>query len=433
LDVYSPDDTSHIGKLTKQKQTAEPIIGSNAIKHIWYDFHAECKGGRWDKLSNLLDQVTPTLNGQGYFSAVPISSESSTDWEIKSAQDGVVRTNCMDCLDRTNVVQSMFGRYILYRQLQERKGLQSKYSDIRRTSRRTLPLEYIVGYRKQPLTLPWLEGEMAHRCLWADNADSISRLYAGTPALKGDFTRTGKRTKRGAMNDGVNSLQRYYLNNFIDADRQEGMDLLVGSTQFNFIASEGDDDSARALVLRELSNDRRGFDKSHIRIKRKSIEENNTSQQGVDSRELLLNWLPGDLRFHMKNEAERSRVPLSLAAEEEHVDAESSSDFLMAVTSSAANNSDALTNIDAFETLQSIDQRSSAERPWWAKSENKMIHSLLDVRNEISNMVVPALKGKKAFVAAVLVFCKAPILSAALITSLIASSFLEEDDRGQQL
>jgi hypothetical protein len=62
-----------------------------------------------------------------------------------------------------------------------------------------------------------------------------------------------------------------------------------------------------------------------------------------------------------------------------------------------------------------------------------MIHSLLDVRNEISNMVVPALKGKKAFVAAVLVFCKAPILSAALITSLIASSFLEEDDRGQQL
>ena len=27
------------------------------------------------------------------------------------------------------------------------------------------------------------------------------------------------------MNDGANSLQRYYLNNFIDADRQEGMDL----------------------------------------------------------------------------------------------------------------------------------------------------------------------------------------------------------------
>ena len=134
----------------------------------------------------------------------------------------------------------------------------------------------------------------------------------------------------------------------------------------------------------------------------------------------------------MKNEAERSRVPLSLAAEEEHVDAESSSDFLMTVTS-AANNANALTNIDAFETLQSIDQRSSAERPWWAKSENKMIHSLLDVRNEISNMVVPALKGKKAFIAAVFVFCKAPILSAALITSLIASTFLAEDDRGQQL
>jgi hypothetical protein len=56
-------------------------------------------------------------------------------------------------------------------------------------------------------------------------ADAISILYAGTPALKGDLTRTGKRTKRGAMIDGANSLQRYYLKNFIDADLLEGMDL----------------------------------------------------------------------------------------------------------------------------------------------------------------------------------------------------------------
>ena len=45
--------------------------------------------------------------------------------------------------------------------------------------------------------------------------DAISRLYAGTPALKRDFTRTGKRTKLGALDDGMNSLQRYYLNNFL--------------------------------------------------------------------------------------------------------------------------------------------------------------------------------------------------------------------------
>ena len=31
----------------------------------------------------------------------------------KSAQKGIFRTNCMDCLDRTNVVQSVIGRQLL--------------------------------------------------------------------------------------------------------------------------------------------------------------------------------------------------------------------------------------------------------------------------------------------------------------------------------
>ena len=84
----------------------------------------------------------------------------------------------------------------------------------------------------------------------ADNADHISRLYAGTPALKGDFTRTGKRTRRGALDDGVNSLQRYYVNNFIDADRQEGMDLLVGDAEFNSETSiQVDDPSCIFTIL----------------------------------------------------------------------------------------------------------------------------------------------------------------------------------------
>src|SRR2546423_764686 len=34
-------------------------------------------------------------------------------------QTSVIRTNCMDCLDRTNVVQSMFARLALTRQLSD--------------------------------------------------------------------------------------------------------------------------------------------------------------------------------------------------------------------------------------------------------------------------------------------------------------------------
>lgn len=43
-----------------------------------------------------------------------------------------------------------------------------------------------------------------------------SMLYAGTPALKGDFTRTGQRTKLGLLQDGTNSAIRYVVNNFQD-------------------------------------------------------------------------------------------------------------------------------------------------------------------------------------------------------------------------
>jgi len=35
------------------------------------------------------------------------------DGALFSAQDGVFRTNCIDCLDRTNVVQGMLAKRVL--------------------------------------------------------------------------------------------------------------------------------------------------------------------------------------------------------------------------------------------------------------------------------------------------------------------------------
>jgi hypothetical protein len=55
----------------------------------------------------------------------------------------------------------------------------------------------------------------------------MSIQYAGTGALKSDFTRVGKRTTYGVMRDGVNSLTRYILNNFYDGFRQDSIDLFL--------------------------------------------------------------------------------------------------------------------------------------------------------------------------------------------------------------
>ncbi|RCH84503.1 hypothetical protein CU098_007509, partial [Rhizopus stolonifer] len=121
-------------------------------------------------------------------------------------QTGVFRTNCMDCLDRTNVVQSAFGRSVLNLQLM-RFGI-SEY-----------PEQGIKYYD---------EFERIFNNVWANNGDMISRMYAGTSALKGDFTRTGKRNITGMMNDASNSLARMYFNTIKDFWRQATVDYILG-------------------------------------------------------------------------------------------------------------------------------------------------------------------------------------------------------------
>ena len=287
------------------------LLNKSCISHIWFDFHAECRKGRWDRLSYLLEDVRPCLDNHGYFCVIP---DTKSVWKIIKLQDGVVRTNCMDCLDRTNVVQSMFGRYILFRQFGDRLGLKS-------AAKRHLPLGYNIAFKRKMLTLPWNTGEIAHRLLWADNADSISRLYAGTNALKGDFTRTGKRTKRGALDDGVNSLTRFYLNNFLDADRQEGMDLLTGFAKFD------------TEISHTLSSNKRFRSFFH----RQKLHDARFKSR------LSLSWLPGDLQSHLRS---ASVSGISTQNDRKSWPKESS-------------------ELSLSLALRDIDRRAMLEEPWW--------------------------------------------------------------------
>jgi hypothetical protein len=56
--------------------------------------------------------------------------------------------------------------------------------------------------------------------VWADHADEIATAYGGSAALKSDFTRTNKRTPKGAFDDAVKSTLRYLKNNYFDGARQ---------------------------------------------------------------------------------------------------------------------------------------------------------------------------------------------------------------------
>lgn len=169
------------------------------LRYEPFDFHKECSKMRWDRLSLLMDKLEDALTLQAYFS-VDYSGKPLT------TQKSVVRTNCMDCLDRTNVVQSLLARRALRHFLVSRQVLDAK---------------------AQIADVPSME--RALRTIWADNADAVSVTYSGTGALKTDFTRTGKRTRQGALQDGVNSAVRYVRNNFWDGTRQDAFDLFLGN------------------------------------------------------------------------------------------------------------------------------------------------------------------------------------------------------------
>ncbi|PSN49044.1 Phosphatidylinositide phosphatase SAC1 [Blattella germanica] len=186
------------GLLEKSYGEMVTRMGNPNIRYESFDFHAECRHMKWDRLSMLIDRLGHEQDEFGCFLL-------KRDGTLVSLQDGVFRTNCIDCLDRTNVVQSMLARRSL-------TNIMHKLGILRPDQK----VEDEIYF------------ESLFKNVWADNADVISTQYSGTGALKTDFTRTGKRTKWGLIRDGINSLTRYYKNNFADGFRQDSIDLFLG-------------------------------------------------------------------------------------------------------------------------------------------------------------------------------------------------------------
>lgn len=200
--------TYNVNLLATRENSGESLLGSTylaAVKQLrlpqsqldMYDFdlHAECRGGSYENVSKLMGHLRPYLNDHGYFLM------DSADSQIICKQTGVFRTNCMDCLDRTNLVQNEISRQSLQDYVEQRFPTCQSLND--------------------------LYGKHSH--LWAENGDSLSKIYAGTGALKSAFTRTGKVTFMNVLSDATRSANRFFINNFQDKAKQEVIDQLLVS------------------------------------------------------------------------------------------------------------------------------------------------------------------------------------------------------------
>ncbi|KAM7065803.1 synaptojanin-1 isoform 3-T5 [Acridotheres tristis] len=173
------------------------------VKMVNFDYHQMVKGGKAEKLHSVLKpQVQKFLEcGFFYFDGK----------EVKRSQSGTVRTNCLDCLDRTNSVQAFLGLEMLTKQLE------------------------VLGLAEKPQLVTRFQE--VFRSMWSVNGDSVSKIYAGTGALEG-------KAKAGKLKDGARSVTRTIQNNFFDSSKQEAIDvLLLGNTLNSDLA-----DKARALL-----------------------------------------------------------------------------------------------------------------------------------------------------------------------------------------
>ncbi|ROT80516.1 putative synaptojanin-1 [Penaeus vannamei] len=162
--------------------------------HIVFDFHQECKGGNIDNLAKKLQpRIQEEINDFGYF--------CSRNNQIQSLQRGTMRTNCLDCLDRTNRVQTFLGLDTLFKMLED------------------------IGVSNNGVIVQRFTTKLEE--MWKENGNRISQIYAGTGALQGS-----------KIIDGARSAARTIQNNLLDSSKQEAIDILLhGNLLNNYLAA----------------------------------------------------------------------------------------------------------------------------------------------------------------------------------------------------
>ncbi|XP_022636153.1 phosphoinositide phosphatase SAC3 isoform X3 [Vigna radiata var. radiata] len=167
-------------------------------------------------------------------------------------QRGVLRTNCIDCLDRTNVAQYAYGLAALGHQLHALG---------------------IIDHLKIDLEDPVSDDLMG---FYERMGDTLAHQYGGSAAHNKIFSeRRGQWKAATQSQEFFRTLQRYYSNAYMDAEKQNAINILpfswhrflghfqpqvgkpalwdLGSDQHYDIGRHGDDD-ARAFVKRCFSD-----------------------------------------------------------------------------------------------------------------------------------------------------------------------------------
>ncbi|XP_038059031.1 polyphosphoinositide phosphatase-like isoform X2 [Patiria miniata] len=122
-------------------------------------------------------------------------------------QIGTARTNCVDCLDRTNTAQFVIGKYALGHQL------------------------FCLGVLDSPTVEFDTDAVRMLEDLYEDMGDTLALQYGGSQLVHSIRTYRKLSPWTSHSRDIKQTLSRYYSNTFSDADKQSALNLFLGVYQ----------------------------------------------------------------------------------------------------------------------------------------------------------------------------------------------------------
>ncbi|KAI8066470.1 SacI homology domain-containing protein [Gongronella butleri] len=176
------------------------------IKYIAWDMSRASKSHDQDVIRYLEKIAQDTMASTSFF-----YTGSQKRQIAASRQHGVLRTNCIDCLDRTNAAQFLMGKCALGHQLHALGVINSPY----------------MQFDSDAINI---FTEMYH-----DHGDTIALQYGGSHLVNTMETYRKINQWTSHPRDAIETIRRYYANAFSDGEKQDAINLFLG----NFVTKDG--------------------------------------------------------------------------------------------------------------------------------------------------------------------------------------------------
>ncbi|THV08131.1 hypothetical protein K435DRAFT_641871 [Dendrothele bispora CBS 962.96] len=172
-----------------------------------WDMSRAYKEKTQDVISYLEDIAEESLQRTGFFHSGPEPYAhflQNEDDHTILLQNGICRTNCVDCLDRTNAAQFVFGKRALGHQL------------------------YALGVVDHPNLAFDTDAVNMLTEMYHDHGDTIALQYTGSALVNRVETYRRMPHWNSHSRDIIENIRRFYTNSLLDADKQQAINLFLG-------------------------------------------------------------------------------------------------------------------------------------------------------------------------------------------------------------